>query len=481
MNPHTEPRQDHRRRALIVAAAGYFFVLLDVTIVNVALAKIGSGLDASRSELQWIVDGYALCLAAFMLSAGDLADRLGSRRLFLTGLTLFGLASAACAVAPDAGFLIAARVAQGLGAAAVLPTSLAVVNQLYPDPAERPRAIGLWAAVGSSALVLGPILGGLLVGPLGWRAIFAINVPLVAAALLAGARLLPPGPTAAGERADLPGQLLGTLALVSLVFALIEGGHAGFGSAAVFAGGLVAAASLAAFVAVELRRRRPLLDVRWFRRAEFSGANLGAGLMNMGTLGSLFAISLFLQDERGLSPLQTGLNLVPLAAPLAILALFAGRLVARVGPRLPAGLGLLACGVAYLALSRLEGSIESPAGWALLALGGAGMGIAVPGLVAGATEALGPDRAGIASAVNNTSRQVGGAIGVALIGGFATVGDSLLASGLALALGGTAALLLMARKDRSTDVSQSGGREKSGYRSFPQPDGEKIGMQEPPR
>lgn len=211
------------------------------------------------------------------------------------------------------------------------------------------------------------------------------------------------------------------------------------------AAAVAAVGALAAFVAVELRRRRPLLDVRWFSRPEFSGANAGAGLMNLGTLGALFALSLYLQDARGLSPLETGLELVPLAAPLGLLALFSGRLVARIGPRLPAGLGLLACAAGYLGLSRLEGSIDGPAGWALLALAGTGMGVAVTGLVAGATEALGPDRAGIASAVNNTSRQVGGAVGVALIGGFATVGASLLASGLALALGGTAALALIGR------------------------------------
>jgi DHA2 family methylenomycin A resistance protein-like MFS transporter len=285
--------------------------------------------------------------------------------------------------------------------------------------------------------------------------------------LFAGVKLLPAGPTARGERADLPGQMLGTLALVALVFALIDGGHSGFGTAPVIAAAALAGAAIAAFVAVELRRRRPLLDVRWFSRPEFSGANAGAGLMNLGTLGALFALSLFLQDAQGLSPLETGLNLVPLAAPLALLALFSGRLVARIGPRLPAALGLLACGAGYLALSRLEGSIEHPAGWALLALAGTGMGVAVPGLVAGATEALGPDRAGIASAVNNTSRQVGGAVGVALIGGFATVGDSLLASGLALTLGGTAALTLMAKK--------------SGYRSFSRQKDQKIGMQAPGR
>jgi DHA2 family methylenomycin A resistance protein-like MFS transporter len=265
-------------------------------------------------------------------------------------------------------------------------------------------------------------------------------------------KLLPQGPTAEGD-ADVPGQLLGTIALAALVFALIEGGHSGFGTESVVAAVLIALAALGSFVAVELRRRRPLIDVRWFSRPEFTGANAGAGLMNLGTLGALFALSLFLQDERGLSPLQTGLNLVPLAAPLAIFSLFSGRLIARIGPRVPAGLGLLACAVAYLALSTQEAGIEEPLGWALLALGGTGMGIATPALVAGATEALGPDRAGIASAVNNTSRQVGGAIGIALIGGFAAVDTSLLASGLALAAGGATALVLVGRPARSAGSS----------------------------
>jgi DHA2 family methylenomycin A resistance protein-like MFS transporter len=434
---------DQRRRAVVVAAAGYFFVLLDVTIVNVALARIGSDLGASRSELQWVVDAYALCLASFMLGAGDLADRLGSRRLFLAGLALFGLASAACAAAPSAAVLIGARAVQGLGAAAILPTSLAVVNQLFPDPEERPRAIGIWAGIGSSAMVLGPVVGGLLVGPLGWRAIFALNVPLAALSLLGGVKLLPPGPTAREARPDLPGQLLGTVALTTLVFALIEGGHEGFGTAPAVAAAAVAVAALAAFVAVELRRSRPLLDVRWFSRPEFSGANAGSGLMNMGTLGVIFALSLFLQQEHGLSPLRAGLNLVPLAAPLALLTPLSGRLVGRVGPRLPAGLGLLACAVGYLGLAPLGTGIEGPGGWALLLLAGAGMGVAVPGLVAGATEALGPDRAGVASAVNNTSRQVGGAVGVALIGGFASIAAALVAGGILLAVGGAAALVLM--------------------------------------
>ncbi len=432
--------------ALTVASAGYFFVLLDVTIVNVALAKIGTGLGGSRSELQWVVDAYALVLAATMLGAGDLADRLGSRRLFLGGLTVFGAASTVCALAPSAAVLIAGRAVQGLGAAAILPSSLAIVNQLFPDPAERPRAIGIWAGLGGSALVLGPILGGALVGPLGWRAIFWANVPLVVGSLTGGLALLPEGLVGRAARPDLPGQALGTAALAGLVFALIEGGRAGIGSVAALAGGAVALAAFAGFLGVERRSRRPLLDLSWFRRSAFSGANAGSALMNLGTLGGIFAIGLYLQQDRGLSPLAAGLNLVPLALPLAVLTPFSGHIVGVVGARLPAGVGLLASGAGYLGTALLAAGINNPLGWAFLALAGTGMGVAVPALVAGATEALGPDRAGIAAAVNNTARQIGGAIGVALIGGIAVVSTALAASGAALALGGTTALVLMRHK-----------------------------------
>jgi MFS transporter, DHA2 family, methylenomycin A resistance protein len=471
-----------RGPALAVASAGYFFVLLDVTIVNVALARIGSGLGGSRSELQWVVDAYALVLAAGMLGAGDLADRTGSKRLFLAGLVLFGGASALCAAAPSATVLIGARAIQGLGAAAILPSSLAIVNQLFPDPEERPKAIGIWAGLGGSALVLGPILGGVLVGPLGWRAIFWLNVPLVIAAVIGGLATLPAGSTAKGTKPDWMGQGLGTAALAALVFALIEGGKGGFASAAALAGIGVAIVAFAGFIAVEGRlsravadkdpaavdlsapfapliaargangaeservpgRARPLLDLSWFRRAEFCGANAGAGLMNLGTLGGLFALGLYLQQGEGLSPLEAGLALVPLALPLAALTPFTGRLVGRVGPRLPAGVGLVLSGVGYLGTALVgASSIDSPSGWAFLVVAGAGMGIAVPGLVAGATEALGPDRAGIASAVNNTSRQVGGAIGVALIGGLSSITTSLTFSAAALLLGGALALALM--------------------------------------
>jgi DHA2 family methylenomycin A resistance protein-like MFS transporter len=459
-----------RRAALAVASAGYFFVLLDVTIVNVALARIGSGLGGSRSELQWVVDAYALVLAAGMLGAGDLVDRAGSRRLFLAGLVLFGGASALCAAAPSAAVLIGARAIQGLGAAAVLPSSLAIVNQLFPDDDERPKAIGVWAGLGGSALVLGPILGGLLVGPFGWRAIFWLNVPLVIAALAAGWATLPEGAKAKSARPDIAGQALGTVALAALVFALIEGGKSSFAAAPALIAIAVTIVTFAGFIAVEHRLSaaweeqddggtpRPLLDLSWFRRPAFSGANAGAGLMNLGTLGGLFALGLFLQQGEGLSPLEAGLALVPLALPLAALTPFTGRLVGRVGPRLPAGLGLAASGAGYLGTALVGSSnIDTPIGWAFLALAGTGMGVAVPGLVAGATEALGPDRAGIASAVNNTSRQVGGAIGVALIGGLSSINTSLMFSGGALLLGGVLSTLLMGTSSDPLPHEQQGG------------------------
>ncbi|HEX3518197.1 MAG TPA: MFS transporter [Solirubrobacteraceae bacterium] len=452
----------NRRAALVVASAGYFFVLLDVTIVNVALAHIGSDLGGSRASLQWVVDAYALVLAAFMLSSGDLADRFGAPRVFAMGLALFGLASAGCAAAPSIGFLIGARALQGLGAAAILPTSLAIVNQLFTDPSERPRAIGTWAALGGSAMVAGPVLGGVLVAAVSWRAIFWLNVPLAALASALAVALIPAQSPRKARRLDLGGQISGALALLGLVSFLIESGREGFEAPVALVAAVLGLTSAVSFVCCERSRRQPLLELSWFAKPELSAANAASGLMNMGTLGALFAIGLYLQQSRGLSALDAGLTLVALAAPLAFLTPFSGRLVAASGPRRPAGIGLMICGGAYLGLAGVGASITAPGGIALLALAGTGMGIAVPGLVAGATQALGEGRAGIAAAINNTARQVGGAVGVALIGGLGSFSTALVASGAALLLGGSAALALMGRSRcetvRPCDRGDHGGR-----------------------
>jgi MFS transporter, DHA2 family, methylenomycin A resistance protein len=429
------------RLSLVAACSGYFFVLLDVTIVNVALGHIASDLGSTRAGLQWVVDGYALVLAALMLSTGNLADLYGRRRIFSLGLAGFGIASLLCGVAPGTGTLVVARVLQGLAAAAILPTSLAIVGHAFPGPGERARAIGFWAGVGSLALIAGPILGGVLVDALGWRAIFLLNVPLSVVALLLTRAAVEESSDPSGHGLDVRGQLFGVLFLGLAVFALIEGRRLGWASPGIAAAAVIALLSLGAFLAAERRARRPMLDLGYFRRPGFSAANLGAGLMNLGTLGALFALSLFLQRVQGNSPLETGLRLLPWLGPLAILAPLSGRLTAVIGPRLPAALGLVAAGVGYLLLTGVGPDTGFSSLWPPLVLAGVGLAAATPALVTGATAAVPRERSGMAAAVNNTARQVGGAIGVALIGGLATIGAALAVAGAALICGGSAVLL----------------------------------------
>ena len=428
-----------RRWVLIVACAGLFLVQLDVTIVNVALARIGRGLGASTSGLQWVVDGYALVLATLMLTAGEVADRSGRRRVFVAGLAIFAAGSAVCALAPSIAVLVAGRVVQGLGAAAMLPTSLAIVQHAFPEPGERARAIGAWAAVSALALVTGPVIGGALAGGPGWRAVFWLTVPLALTAATLALRTVPESRGVAGRRIDVAGQALGSLTLAAIVFACIEGGRLGWGSPVVAAALVAAPVALLAFVAVERRAADPMLDVSNFRRPAFSAPNAAAGLMNFGILGVPFSLSLFFQDVEGKSPAATGVRLLPVLAPLALLATLGGRATGRIGPRLPAGAGLAVTGAALAALAGLGPGSSYAAVACLLAIAGTGLAFATPALVTAATGALPAHRAGVASAVNNTARQAGGAIGVALIGGLGSIHAALLASGTALLTGGALA------------------------------------------
>jgi len=437
------------RSSLIAACSGYFFVLLDVTIVNVALARIASDLGSSTAGLQWVVDGYALVLASLMLSTGNLADLFGRRRVFSLGLAGFGLASLVCGLAPGIGTLVAGRVLQGVAAAAILPTSLAIVGHAFPGQGERARAIGVWAGVGSLALIAGPILGGVLVDALGWRAVFLLNVPLSVAAVLLTRVAVDESSDPSGEGLDVRGQVFGAGFLALTVFALIEGHHLGWASPAVVAAGVLAVVCLGSFLAAERAAPRPMLELRYFSERGFSAANVGAGLMNLGTLGALFALSLFLQRTQGHSPLDTGLRLLPWLGPLALLAPLSGRLTAAIGPRLPAALGLLAAGAGYLLLTGTGPDTGFGATWPPLVLAGLGLAAATPALVTGATAAVPRERSGMASAVNNTARQVGGAIGIALIGGLSTIGAALAVSAAALVCGGSLALLIPAAAETS--------------------------------
>jgi MFS transporter, DHA2 family, methylenomycin A resistance protein len=393
----------HRTLTLVVMCVGMFLVLLDVTIVNVALPRLQADLGAGVGSLQWIVDGYAVALASLMLPCGDLGDRHGHKRVVLAGLAAFGAGSLAAGLAPGAGLLVAGRVVQGVGAALLLPGTLAVVSRAYPDAAQRARAIGIWAAISSLALPAGVIAGGALVDGPGWRWAFLVNLPLIAVALPVTARVVRESREPAARAPDVPGAALTAALLAALIFAIIAGS---------LAAGVAAAALLAALVAVERRRSDPMLPAALLRRPAFAAANVVAAAMNLGTLGTLFVLTLFLQDVQGRSALGAGVAILPAFGLLAVVAPLTGRLVGRIGPRGPmvAGLLVAAGGLALLADDAL---LVASMLWGL------GLGLLTPAVVAAAMGAVPAERAGLAAAVNNTARQAGGAIGIAASGAVA--------------------------------------------------------------
>jgi DHA2 family methylenomycin A resistance protein-like MFS transporter len=405
---------------VVVMSAGYFLVLLDVTIVNVALPRIGTDLNAGVETLQWVVDGYAVALASLLLTGGTVGDSRGHRRVVVAGFAVFGLASLACGLAPGAGVLVVARVVQGVGAALLLPGTLAVIAGTAPDAQARARAIGVWAGIGSLALPAGPLLGGALVETLGWRAVFVANVPVVLVALLLTVAVAPRTRVEPPRGVDRAGVLLGALLLATVTFALVEAGHHGLDASAVAAAGL-AVLLVVVFVAVERRVADPMLPPGLFRRREFVAANLVGAVMNLGTLGLLFVLTLYLQAVQGRSAFGAGVAVLPLFVPLVVLAPAAGRVVARTGPRpvMVAGLLLAASGLVVTALLQAGDALLT----AGLLLWGVGMALLTPAVVAAALCAVPPAMAGVASGINNTARQAGGAVGIAAFGALAGPAD----------------------------------------------------------
>ncbi|OXM68816.1 MFS transporter [Amycolatopsis vastitatis] len=393
---------------LFTMCAGMFLVQLDVTVVNVALPAIGTDLHAGLAAQQWVVDGYAIVLAALLLTGGALGDIFGHRRVVLAGFALFGVASAACGLAGSAPWLVAARAGQGLGAALLLPGTLAVIANAYPGHAERARALGIWAGVSALALSAGPVLGGAVVSAAGWRPVFWLNVPVVLAAVLATRRLVPRGGRGPGRRLDVAGVVTAVPALAAGVYAVIAGS---------VVAGVAAVVALAAFLAVERRSADPMLPFDVARRT--LSANFVATAMNFVGIGSILLLTLYLQGVRHASPLAAGLEVLPLFGPLSLLAPVAGRLTGRFGPRplMVSGLALGAFGM--LNLVRLN----ETSGYAALLptlLGlGTGMGLLTTAVVTAAVSGIPAARAGVASGVNNTARQAGGAFGVAVLGAVA--------------------------------------------------------------
>jgi MFS transporter, DHA2 family, methylenomycin A resistance protein len=417
MTTATTRRETTRRSAvpLVAICLGYFMVILDTMVVNVALPSLGRDLRTGVSGLQWVVAGYTLVFAGLLLGAGTLADRIGPKRVLEAGLALFTAASAACALAPSAGFLVGARLVQGLGAALSVPASLTLLQATYTEPGQRARAFGIWGGVAGVGAASGPVIGGLLIAGLGWRSVFAINLSFGLLGLAGVARYLP-APAGHRRPADPAGQVLGIVALASLTGAMIEAGAKGWTSPLVLAGFALAAVATAAFIVTERTAASPMLPPSVLRGHTFSAASAVGLLINLGFYGQLFVATLYFQDLHGYSALVTGLALLPEGAMASAGSVVSGRIMARTGPRTPmiAGLALGAAGlVGWLAAGPHTPYYVLVA--PLLATG-FGMALTMPAATEAVMGSAPADRAGLASGVINTARQVGGAVGVALLG-----------------------------------------------------------------
>lgn len=418
------------RRTLAATSFGFALVQLDVTVVNVALPRIGLDLGTSVAGLQWVVDGYALVFAALLLSAGFLGDRFGSRRLYLAGLGLFALASLGCGLAWSAPALIGARALQGVGAAAMLPASLALLNHASGHDARlRAWAIGWWTAAGAITIAAGPIVGGLILAVASWRAIFLVNLPVC----LLGVWLAVGLPETAGGRTrgfDPLGQVLGIVALGALVAATIEARPLGLGDPRVLAGYAVGLAAAAAFVVAEARARTPMLPLALFRAPGF-GACLGYGMaINFTYYGLLFILSLYLQRGLGYSATQAGFAYLPLTATFFVANLISGALTARFGSRWPMVGGALVDLLGFALLLRLDLGSSYLAMVLPFTLIPLGQGVGIPATTTAVLASVARDQSGIAAAVFNAARQAAGAVGVAVFGGLAGTGSVHVVGGL---------------------------------------------------
>jgi MFS transporter, DHA2 family, methylenomycin A resistance protein len=401
---------------LVAMSLGYGVVQLDVTIVNTALGSIGAALGGGIAELQWVVSAYTIAFAALILSAGALGDRLGAKRVFAGGFVLFTAASLACALAPSAALLIAARAIQGVGAAILVPNSLALLNHAYPDETERGRAVGIWAAGASLALTAGPLAGGGLIALIGWRSIFLVNLPIGLAGLWLTWRYAEETTRSPTHKLDLPGQAAAIGALGLLAGALIEGGAIGWSSAWVLAGFAAAALLAVLFVVQERRAPQPMLPLSLFASRRFSLTALDGLLVNIAFYGLIFVLSLYFQQVNGLSPLATGLAFLPMMGVVLPANLLAPRAAEKFGAPavIAAGALITAAGCAAL-LGLAAGTSYWAIGPQLVAIGG-GLGLLVPPLTSTLLGSVDKSRSGIAAGVLNATRQTGSVIGVALFG-----------------------------------------------------------------
>lgn len=406
----------HRWLVLAICCTSLLVVSMDATIVNVALPAIRTDLQASITELQWTVDAYTLVLACFLMLAGATGDRVGRRRTFQVGLAVFGAGSLLCSLAPSVGWLIAARAVQGVGGTMLNPVAMSIITNVFTDPRERARAIGVWGSVVGIALGLGPVLGGVLTEAVGWRAIFWVNVPVVLAAIALTARYVPESRAPHARRPDPLGQVLVVIGLAALTTAVIEGPRLGWTSVTIVGLAMLAVVALTGLIVWERRRVEPLLELRFFASVPFSSATVIA-VCAFAAFGSfLFLSTLYLQEVRGLSALGAGLALLPTAVTATVCAPLSGRLVATRGSRF----SLVTAGGAMTVVAVVIALVGpgTPL-WVLLAayaLFGVGFGLVNPPITNTAVSGMPRAQAGVAAAVASTSRQVGSTFGVAISG-----------------------------------------------------------------
>ncbi|MGW1374613.1 MFS transporter [Streptomyces sp. NPDC002446] len=445
--PAPTPGRPRRRPVgglqLLVLALGFVMASLDTGIMNVASNDLRARLGLSMSGLTWVVDGYVLAFASLLLLAGSLAKRFGARRIYLIGLAVFTAASLLGAVAPNGAVLVAARFVQGAGAALFMPSSLSLLMHAFPEPARRAKILGLWSAIVSTSVGLAPTVGGLLVGTLGWRSIFLVNLPIGIVGLLLTRRVVAAVPARASALGG-SGHVLGLLALGSLSFALIEGPDLGWSAPLVLAAFAVAALAAAGFVVRERAARTPVLPVSLFADSSFSAANLVGFLFNFAFYGALFVLGLFLQTARGASPVTAGLQMLPAVLVVPFGNMLYARIAPRIGNRtaLTASLALSAAGYVLLFLLLGPGLPY----WAIaliLAVANIGSGVSSPAMTGVLMAAAGREHADIGSATLNANRQIGSLVGIAGMGAVLTgAGGGYLGATYAFAL--TAGALALA-------------------------------------
>jgi EmrB/QacA subfamily drug resistance transporter len=432
-NPSPQQIQDQRWWTLAVLCLSLLVIVVDNTIVNVALPTLVRQLHATTTQLQWVVDAYTLALAGLLLTLGSLGDRLGRHRTLAAGLAVFGIGSILAASSTSAGELIACRALMGIGAAAVMPATLSILTNVFRDPSERARAIALWSAVAGLGIAIGPTAGGWLLEHFSWGSIFVINVPIVVIALIAGRIVVPPSRDAHPGALDPIGAGLSAAGLVALIYAIIEAPNAGWLSGRTVGLALTGIAVLAGWVGWELRSAHPMVDLRIFRNPRFSAASVAITMIFLALFGWLFLFTQQLQFVLGYNTLQAGVRALPFAITIGVVSPLAAKLAARWGTKVvvSGGLVLLAGGLAMASTSGLSTTY----GFLLVAslIVATGMGLAMAPATESIMGSLPPAQAGVGSAVNDTTRELGGAIGVAVLG---SVASSLFTSHMSTALRG---------------------------------------------